>query len=63
MAPAKAAGFQPGDRIVSFNGNRITDWSQVQREIRANGDKQATVVVERDGKRADAATRRPSSPR
>lgn len=50
-APAKAAGFLPGDRIVSFNGREINEWSQVQREIRANGDKQATVVVERKGKR------------
>jgi membrane-associated protease RseP (regulator of RpoE activity) len=50
-APAKAAGFRPGDQIVSFNGREISSWSQVQHEIRANGDKQATVVVVRDGKR------------
>jgi membrane-associated protease RseP (regulator of RpoE activity) len=48
-APAKAAGFEPGDRILSFNGNEVTSWAQVQREIRGNGDKTATVVVERDG--------------
>jgi membrane-associated protease RseP (regulator of RpoE activity) len=50
-APAKAAGFQVGDRFVSFNGHRISDWEQVQREIRANDDKRATVVIERDGRR------------
>ena len=50
-APAKAAGILPGDRFVSFNGQRITDWGQVQREIRANDDQRATVVVERNGKR------------
>jgi membrane-associated protease RseP (regulator of RpoE activity) len=49
VAPALAAGFLPGDRIVSFNGTRVTEWSQVQHEIRANGSKQANVVVERDG--------------
>ena len=27
-APAKAAGFLPGDRFVSFNGKRITDWAR-----------------------------------
>jgi membrane-associated protease RseP (regulator of RpoE activity) len=47
--PAKAAGFRPGDRFVSFNGRRISDWSQVQREIRGNEHRRATVVVERDG--------------
>ncbi len=51
VAPAMAAGFKPGDHVVSFNGRRITDWSQVQHEIRQNGDRVATVVVLRDGKR------------
>jgi membrane-associated protease RseP (regulator of RpoE activity) len=50
VAPAKAAGFRSGDRIVSFNGTPVTSWSQVQRGIRANGDKAASVVVERDGR-------------
>jgi membrane-associated protease RseP (regulator of RpoE activity) len=50
-SPAKAAGFLPGDEIVSFNGTSIKDWSQVQDAIRANGDDQATVVVQRGGKR------------
>ena len=30
-APAQAAGFRPGDRIVSFNGTAVTSWDQVQR--------------------------------
>jgi membrane-associated protease RseP (regulator of RpoE activity) len=50
-APAKKAGFLPGDRIVSFNGTTVKDWSQVQDEIRANGDRRARVVVERKGQR------------
>jgi membrane-associated protease RseP (regulator of RpoE activity) len=49
VAPAKEAGFRPGDRIVSFNGEQITGWEQIQSEIRGNGDQQATIVVERDG--------------
>ena len=49
VAPALAAGFQPGDRIVSFNGARISSWDEVQREIRDNGTKTAVVVVDRDG--------------
>lgn len=50
VAPAKAAGFRAGDRIVSFNGAAVESWPQVQREIRANRAKAATVVVERDGR-------------
>jgi membrane-associated protease RseP (regulator of RpoE activity) len=50
VAPAKAAGFLPGDTIVSFNGKRITGWKQIQSEIRGNGDKEAVIVVERGGK-------------
>ena len=58
VAPAKAAGFKAGDRIVSFNGTAVDSWSQVQKEIRSNGAEKATVVVERDGKRL---TLRPST--
>lgn len=47
--PAYAAGIQPGDRMVSFNGTEITSWGQMQELVRANGDDRASVVVERDG--------------
>ena len=50
-APAKTAGFRPGDRFVSINGVAIDDWGQAQKQIRANGDGTAVVVVERDGQR------------
>ncbi len=50
IAPALAAGVKPGDRIVSFNGSAVDSWTQIRNEIRANGDKTATVVVERGGK-------------
>jgi membrane-associated protease RseP (regulator of RpoE activity) len=50
VAPASAAGFQPGDRLVSFNGTSISDWDDAQRAIRSNGTKTAAVVVERDGR-------------
>jgi membrane-associated protease RseP (regulator of RpoE activity) len=51
VAPAKKAGFKSGDKIVAINGRDITDWSQAQDAIRANGDKRASVVVVRDGQR------------
>ncbi|GAA4806763.1 M50 family metallopeptidase [Nocardioides caeni] len=48
--PAYAAGLQPGDRVVSFNGTTIEDWSQVQGLVRSNGTGTAEIVVERDGR-------------
>ena len=50
VTPAVEAGFRPGDRFVSFNGEPVTSWRQVQDAIRANGERTATVVVERDGR-------------
>ena len=50
-APAKKAGLLPGDRIVSFNGKKMTTWAQVQTAIRGNGDQKAVLVVERKGDR------------
>ncbi|MFF0268811.1 M50 family metallopeptidase [Kribbella sp. NPDC004536] len=49
VSPAKEAGFQVGDKIVAFNGTAITSWDQLTPLIRANTDKAATIVVERNG--------------
>jgi membrane-associated protease RseP (regulator of RpoE activity) len=49
-APAKKAGIRPGDRIVSFNGQRIGDWKELQSAIRGNDGGSATIVVKRDGR-------------
>src|SRR5690349_8355076 len=49
VSPAKQAGFQVGDKIVSFNGTAITSWDQLTPLIRSNTDKAATIVVERNG--------------
>ncbi|MEV4260589.1 site-2 protease family protein [Kribbella sp. NPDC049584] len=49
VSPAKQAGFEVGDRIVSFNGTRVSSWDQLTPLIRANTDKPATIVVERNG--------------
>ncbi|MFE9682546.1 M50 family metallopeptidase [Streptomyces sp. NPDC002701] len=52
-APAKAAGLRGGDKIVAFNGEKVTDWSTLQSDIRANPGKDVTLTVERDGKQLD----------
>jgi membrane-associated protease RseP (regulator of RpoE activity) len=49
VSPAKQAGFHVGDKIVAFNGTTITSWDQLTPLIRANTDKPATIVVERNG--------------
>ena len=56
VAPARAAGLQPGDRIVEMNGTEITSWDQLSSMIRANEDGAATIVYERDGERRTTTT-------
>ncbi|CUR59710.1 Peptidase M50 [metagenome] len=48
-SPASAAGLQPGDEFVSFNGTAVTSWTQLQKLIRDNDDKTAVIGIERDG--------------
>lgn len=47
-SPAKVAGLQPGDTIVSFDGKRITEWDQLQKTIRDSSG-HVTFTVRRDG--------------
>ncbi|MCD9144021.1 MULTISPECIES: M50 family metallopeptidase [Streptomyces] len=49
-SPAKAAGLQPRDKIVAFNGHKVDDWSTLQKDIRRTTGP-ATLTVERDGTR------------
>jgi membrane-associated protease RseP (regulator of RpoE activity) len=63
VAPAKQAGFRPGDRIVAFNGRTIHDWTQLQTAIRSNENGVASIAVERDGRRLTLRTRTTVSPR
>lgn len=52
-APAVAAGFEPGDVVVSWGGTPTADWAEVSAAIRAGGTDPTTVVVDRDGERVD----------
>jgi len=48
-SPALTAGFKVGDKVLSFNGTKIDSWDQLTPLIRANTDKPAVIVVERNG--------------
>ncbi|MFC7849364.1 M50 family metallopeptidase [Arthrobacter sp. NPDC057388] len=50
VSPARAAGLQPNDLVVSFNGQPVASWSQLSDLIHANGSSVAVMEVERDGK-------------
>lgn len=56
ITPAKKIGLQPGDKIISFNGVAANDWRTVSEEIRANGSKEATIVIKRDGAELEFTT-------
>lgn len=55
-SPAAQAGLAKGDRVLSFNGVAITSYEQLVDLIRANLDRPASVVVERDGRQVTLPT-------
>lgn len=49
--PAAAAGFQPGDVIVSIDGDAIAGFEDVQRIIAGNGDRKLSFGIDRGGQK------------
>ena len=47
--PAEEAGLQPGDRIVSINGERVRSISQSKGLVEANKSAPISMVIERNG--------------
>ncbi|MFJ9697794.1 M50 family metallopeptidase [Kitasatospora sp. NPDC101183] len=47
--PAAAAGLKHGDKVLSFDGDRIRDYAQLQADIRESAGRTVTILVERDG--------------
>jgi membrane-associated protease RseP (regulator of RpoE activity) len=48
-SPGAAAGFKPGDKLVSLNGHAITSWTQATSIIQKSAGKKLTAVVDRKG--------------
>lgn len=49
VAPAVAAGIEPGDRVVAVAGAPTSEWIDVASAIRVHPDEPIDVVVERGG--------------
>ncbi|MEJ7707542.1 MAG: site-2 protease family protein [Nocardioidaceae bacterium] len=56
IAPAREAGFRPGDEIVSLNGEPMSDWTEFSQAIRANAGEQIDVAIERGGQQLTLST-------
>ncbi|MER6563609.1 site-2 protease family protein [Streptomyces sp. NPDC001027] len=48
-SPAAAAGMKPGDKIVSFAGQKTDDWDRLSDLIRVSAGKDVAIVVDRKG--------------
>ncbi|QJP10920.1 sigma E protease regulator RseP [Pseudomonas multiresinivorans] len=53
--PAKAAGLQIGDRIVTLDGQQVTDWQEVVSRVRSMPEGKVTLEVERAGRNQELA--------
>lgn len=49
--PAAAAGFEPGDRVLSIQGEAIHSWSQMTELVKDSPGEPLEFVVQRDGRR------------
>ncbi|SPT52634.1 Metalloprotease mmpA [Actinomyces bovis] len=49
ISPAAVAGFQVGDQVLSWGGQSVSNWAQVQEAIKAGGLEPTQVVVRRGG--------------
>ena len=50
---AEAAGFKPGDLVLSINGNAIETFEDMQGIVSLNADEPLDVMIERDGAKID----------
>ena len=52
-SPAQNAGFKPGDRVRSINGNLVESWSDFTQIVGSNAGNELLVVLEREGDQVD----------
>lgn len=51
--PAQAAGLKTGDRLLTLDGQPVSDWQQVVDSVRVRPDAKIVLRVERDGASID----------
>ncbi|QXJ21673.1 site-2 protease family protein [Actinomadura graeca] len=49
--PAQQVGLKAGDRIVSYDGRRVDDYAQLQKQIRDSAGRTVPMVVDRGGQK------------
>jgi regulator of sigma E protease len=49
-SPADQAGLKNGDKILSIEGQPVSNWDEMTEIIRGNAENQLDFVIERDGK-------------
>jgi len=47
VSPARAAGFQAGDRVLAIDSARVSSWDDARKLIRASAGKTLTFLVQR----------------
>lgn len=55
-SPAKTAGFQVGDTLISGAGQAIDDYEDLRLIVEENVDQPVAIVVERNGERVELTT-------
>ena len=55
-SPATIAGFEAGDRLISYDGAPLASWSDFVDHVRADGGSTAVIGYERDGVVTEAPT-------
>jgi regulator of sigma E protease len=50
---AKAAGLQPGDRVVSVDGTAVDSWQELQLQIVPKANRRVHIVAERNGRHVE----------
>ena len=63
QAPGFSAGLIPGDVILSWGGQPINDWDEIQEAIARGGSASTSVEIERDGERLNLTVTPVMTPR
>ncbi len=53
--PAEKAGLQKGDIIIGFEGQKIYQWNELMGAVQTHGDKEAILLVNRQGNNLELA--------